>query len=420
MAEFAIDPTTGEVDDRVRLVLGGDNIRTFEDYEVRVSVLTQPAQFSTRLSAGGGTAELIAKYPPRTPFVLQVGGLPQFTGETDGFVTAGTGAGTTVTFRGRDLLARLHDNDVAAERSFTSYTLEQVVIEALKANGLDDRIVQVSNAAHREVKSGIRVPALGEPVTPAHVRRSVRDGGVRHVMTCRLGESWLNFVERQLMKEGLKIWTDFEGNFVVAQPNGNQRPTFHFVRQRGQLRNVCNVREATFTNDTTRRFSEVVIFARNLGRKFGRNHTHGSFVDEEMVALGYDRKRVYRDASVVTEGQAEFYARQKIAEVNRAAWKLEYTFSGHTGPSVVGGRAVLTPDLVAKVDDDELGIHEDMYIESVVYRSPPRTTTVTLMRLRDLVFGEAPAQASAPQRRANARQMTSFTRNRNPTSFTRG
>jgi hypothetical protein len=28
-----------------------------------------------------------------------------------------------------------------------------------------------------------------------------------------------------------------------------------------------------------------------------------------------------------------------------------------------------------------------MYIETVEYKSPPQTTTVTLMRLKDLVFG---------------------------------
>src|SRR5205085_11168261 len=104
--------------------------------------------------------------------------------------------------------------------------------------------------------------------------------------------------------------------------------------------------------------------------------------------LGIQRLHVFRDANVTTQDQARFYSRRKIAEARRAGWSLQYTFAGHTSAARGGGRAVITPDLVATVTDEDFGIDEDLYIESVEYSSPPQRTTVTMMRLEDLVFGE--------------------------------
>jgi prophage tail gpP-like protein len=96
---------------------------------------------------------------------------------------------------------------------------------------------------------------------------------------------------------------------------------------------------------------------------------------------------------VRTPKQAAFVARRKIAEFNRESWQLNYTVSGHTTPSIIGGaggRAVWTPDTTVEIDDDELGIKGLYYVEGVTFsRSSKDTTTVHVMRIDDLVFGEA-------------------------------
>ncbi len=83
--------------------------------------------------------------------------------------------------------------------------------------------------------------------------------------------------------------------------------------------------------------------------------------------------------------------------MNRASVKLVYVISGHTAPTMADTtkRAVIVPDTVARIDDEELGIHENWYVEAVEYRSPPRTTVVTMMRIQDLLFGEEQADANA-------------------------
>lgn len=380
-------------DERVRLRFPGSKNKLlqepkfFEDYAVRLSVLQQPAAFAVRLSARDGSAQLLRDLPNNSKFELYVGTHPQFTGFTDAQMANGSAGSTSVTLKGRDVLAKLFDNDVDAELSMTNVTYADVVKKAMLKVGLDPNKLVFNNAKNKQIRTGFRVREVKVPVVSSDVIRT--DGGavVKHVVRAKLGESWLDFIRRHIAKAGLFVWTDTDGNVILSAPNPNQTPFFHWVRERGTLNGRVNVFDAQFVNDTTHRFSEVVIYARGGGRHSGRGKLHGGHVDQEMVDLGIDRLKVYRDTNVTSPKEAEFYARRKIAEINRASFHLSYTFAGHIAPTKNGGRAVITPDCVAQIKDDEFGIDEPMYIETVEYKSPPQTTTVTLMRIKDLIFG---------------------------------
>jgi prophage tail gpP-like protein len=391
MASFG-GASQGGVDDGVRVQFFSKDAqfqkpRFFEDYSVRVSVLQQPAAFAVRLSARDGSAALLKAIPNNTKFQLYVGLLPQFTGYTDGQAANGSNQSTSVTLKGRDTLAKLFGNGVSAEQSFTNVTYADLVRKAMDNGGLEDRELIFDNATNKKIRTGMPVREVKVTEVSNDIIRT--DGGtiVKHVVRAKLSESWLDFVRRHIAKAGLFVWCDFEGNIVLSSPNPHQSPLFRWERQRGTLNGRVNVFDAQFTNDTTNRVSEVVIYARGGGRHSGRGKLHGGFVDQEMVDLGIDRLQVYRDVNVTSTKEAEFYARRKIAELNRASYHLAYTFSGHTAPALYGGRAVITADTIAHIKDDEFGLDEPMYIESVEYKSPPQTTTVTLMRIKDLIFG---------------------------------
>lgn len=376
------------VDDRVRVLFEGKElVRQFETYDVHCSVLQQPAAFTVTLSARDGAAAILKKYPPGVQFKLSVGLFPQFTGIVDAVNADGPDGSTSVTFTGRDDVASLFDNDVDAEQSFTNVTHAELVKKALKAVLLEGRTLRIDNAANREIKSGVKVIATSEPRVSSEVIVSGAGPIVKHTVRAKVGESWLDFVRRHIAKQGLFLWADADGNFILSAPNPNQKPIFHWFRERGALINRVNITGGKFRNDTTRRFSEVVIYARSGGKKNCRGKIHGGYEDEEMQALGIERVKVYRDVNVATVADAEAYARRKIAEANRAGWFLEYTFAGHSAPGAYGGRSVITNDLMAHVKDDEFGIDEDLYIESVRYTNPPQRTVVTLMRPKDLIFG---------------------------------
>ena len=308
-------------------------------------------------------------------------------GLVDGVDANGASGSTSVSFRGRDTIAELFDNDVDAERSFTNITYKRLIEVAMEEVGLVGRKLHLDNGKNREITSGAKVKVTSEPRVTTEVIQSGTGPLVKHVVHAQLGESWFDFIQRHIAKAGLFLWADSNGDLILGTPNPNQSATFHWTRERDRFPIQVNVTDAALRNDTTRRFSEVVLYARSGGRKSGRRHMHAGFIDEEMYSLGIVRQRVYRDANVFTLAQAEAYARRKIAEVNRASWNLTYTFEGHTAPTKNGGRAIIRPDLIAHVKDEEFGIDENLYIESVEYKSPPRQTIVTMMRIKDLVFG---------------------------------
>jgi prophage tail gpP-like protein len=81
-----------------------------------------------------------------------------------------------------------------------------------------------------------------------------------------------------------------------------------------------------------------------------------------------------------------------MAESRRQGWRLSYTVAGHTAGCPLGGRVNWAPDTLIEVNDERLGIREEVFwVESVTFNgSPQSTTTIELMRPRDLIFGDAP------------------------------
>ena len=423
------EPETDENDDGVKIRLGKDADVRVERYTFHSSILQQPQAFSLTLSGNAGIAEIVKRYPPgpKGRCALYIGKYRQFTGELDAIDAHGDSHTTSLELRGRDLMARLHDQDIVGERSFNNATYEELFKAALADCGQEDKILEISNTANRKVRSGANVKTFKEPVKVSDIQNAVGNTApakFTSVVTAKMGESWLQFLTRHFGKLGLFAWCDANGNFVLSRPNGDQEPAYHFFRKRGQESSVSNVLSFEFTNDTTHRFSHLVIFARNYGRKHGHNHTNGRHDDVEMMALGINRRRVYRDHDITCAEEAAYYARKKIAEINRASWKLKYTISGHSAPLMkeIDKRGIVVPDMIARVDDDDLGIHENLYIESVEYRSPPRTSIVTMMRPQDLIFGENEAieAKKKAQARAKKEEEEREKASRKPILFVRG
>lgn len=397
MAKFALD-SVGNIDDRVRLELGNDEVMIAESYDVKVSVFSQPATFSLRLGNASVAAKIIHRYPPRTPFKLYIGGVLQQTGETDGPASKGTG-GTNVTIKGRDLLQRLHDDHVDADFTFKDGTYLSLAKRQLEIVGLGKSTLFSTNRANRQIRSGVHLAELAPPRTvdqivtgaaapPGSTGESTL---VHQQIQAKLNETRYDFLLRYLQLAGLFFWAAADGSFVISEPNANQKPMAAIIRRVGQTRLETNVVDHDFTNDTTHRFAEYSIAARGTGGKNGHPKALGSFVDDEMFNWGFSKKKIWRSQNARTKAQAEFLARRMAAEDRRNGWRLSYTLSGHTTPFATSGeRAVWTPDSVVRVEDEILGISGLFYVGECSYKRSPHTTTeISLLRPQDLVFGPA-------------------------------
>lgn len=207
----------------------------------------------------------------------------------------------------------------------------------------------------------------------------------------QLGTRWYDAFERESKLVGLFLWTDAFGNFILARPNANQSPSFRLFRQRNAPRSLSNIIECQFQNDTTNRHTRAIVYGRVGKGKAGRNKLRGEFEDPELKDSNFDAPIVVHDNDIATKEQADYLARKTIAEERRSGWKLVYTVSGHTTKlisSADGASTNWAEDTVVEVDDQELGIRGNFYLESVRFRRAPTTTELTLMRPEDLVFAE--------------------------------
>ncbi|HWA29108.1 MAG TPA: hypothetical protein VG734_25890 [Lacunisphaera sp.] len=215
---------------------------------------------------------------------------------------------------------------------------------------------------------------------------------VVQTLKVKLGTRWIDALERELKLVGLFLWCDAEGNFILARPNADQTPSFRLFRQRGGERYINNIIDCEFDDDTTSRHTSAVCYGRVGKGKAGRNKLHGDFADDELSDSDFDSPLTIHDDDVATNAQAAYIARKAIAEERRSGHKLEYTVRGHTADLITsadGASSNWTVDVVVSVDDREIGIQDDFYLEALVFaRSPHVTTELVLMRPKDLVFAE--------------------------------
>lgn len=392
----------GDIDDRVRLRLAEDDeFLLSKSYTVEVGVFEQPAAFSLTVALPDvletTPGKFRKKYPPRTPFELRIGDRPLQSGLSDGFPKLATsGGGTSITVKGRDAMAPLHDACVRSDSSFADHTYRELVEAALKASGVAAPKVVVDGFADRKLRTGINLTEIAPPATSVLVQEleKGKNGKARIVASSfqsKIGETWFEFIRRHIDRAGLFLWSGADGTYILSRPAREQAPIYQitrsldpdFARQRGSI--VSD----SWDDDTTQRYSEVVIYGRYGGKKFGRGKAKGAYEDPEMLGWGYDRPLTLRDVYVQSPATAAYLAKRKLAESRRQGFRLSYTVAGHTVPSVNGNTfGVWSPDTIVHVTDELYDIDANFYIENVTFsRNPQTETTLRLMRPEDLVFG---------------------------------
>lgn len=389
---------------RVELYLDGSEVLLAERYQIKLGILTQPAAFSLTLGAGSNLAqqqglahenlpELIAKLQPNTRFELFLDDTLMMTGRLDG--QASSGPTGTLTVQGRDRLAPLHDACLLQEQSYKDDTYLHLVRKVLDSVHLQGAKLLTSNDANRRALTGKPTRSTGSlrDVENLRISDSTAGGGAikKHIQS-QLGEKAYEFLRRHLDRAGLFLWCTANGDFVLSEPNPHQAPLYRIHRSQGAFREFSTIVDHHFQNDTTQRFSEIHVYTRGETKKAGRSTTVATVHDTEMEGWGFQRPVVLRDTNADTAKKAEYMGRRKMAESRRQGWKLSYTMAGHTAGSLLGGRVAWAPDTLVEVNDERLGIREETFwIESVTFNgSPQATTTLELMRPRDLIFGDAP------------------------------
>lgn len=399
----------GSTDDSISLTLGGKEINITESYEVKVSVIQQPSAFSLRLGSNVIASELLSMSKPNTEFALHItpkDGLKRTiqSGKIDARSVPSANF-TQVEIRGRDWLAALFDTYVEEEQTFPEKTFLNLTRTVMNICGLTPdkgHFLQFINDFNRQRMTGVKAPTIDQGELVSEINTGSMSGTgelVYKTMKVKLGTRYYEFLLQQYKLAGLFLWACPDKTFVLARPHANQPASYNIFRDR--LTGKSNVLDCSFKDDTTMRHSEAIVYGRSGGGKKGVETCRGSYVDDEMLNYGFDKKIIIHDTDVKTKADCEYVARRMLADERRAGWQLEYTLAGHVTPSPLpgSGSAVWAPDTVVHVEDSEIHVgddpalqtRKDFYVEAVTYsRGPSGTITkLHLMRPGDLIFASS-------------------------------
>jgi prophage tail gpP-like protein len=376
--------TIGGTTDVVKLVLGtSQEVHIAERYQVTSGIFTQPSAFTIELGSSDVVGDLLDAYPPNTPFKLYVNDALQFEGRTDKPGAKGNDKRSTFTLSGRDNLKDVHDSCIETEQDLQDKTPIEIVKLALDATGTPYTTIDQDNAASRKTRAGVPIITLSQKAISPPVRR-------RRARHLKAGETWFQAIRKDLKHSGLFLWSAPGQRFVLSAPDPNQKTlgTLYRKRQRdGTYAGNCETYD--FENDTTHRYARYRVFGSIHFN--GPGFAEGSFTDPEMVKWGFKKVRTLHDVDVTSPEEAQFFARRILAESRRAGFRLVYEVTGHTFTTNDGrSRAVWTPDTMIDVDDDELHIHQPMWVEEVLFEQNGQSGTRTFVRLLwpdALVFG---------------------------------
>jgi prophage tail gpP-like protein len=258
------------------------------------------------------------------------------------------------------------------------------------------------NLANRKMWTGVQGVRKGQSRNRTAVLVVEEGGGsgkskkVYASVKAQVGESWYDFLRRQYKRVGLYLWCAGDGSFVLAAPDVGQPAVAAILRPEDSnavgmfLPSKTQIVQHDYQLDLSRRHARARVWGR-AGDADGRTKVKGQHDDAEAKELGLDPEIDsvdVHDSDVKTAKEAEFAAIRWIAEERRESFRLGYTVSGHTTPSLLGGRAVWAPDTVVDVQDDLLELSNTFYVGSVTFSGPPRTTRLQLHRLQDVWFGD--------------------------------
>lgn len=423
------------IEDRVYLVLNGQEIEKADGYDIEIGMLTQPSRFSFRIGHAGLVRDFLQKFPPRSPFELQIRSvsnaqqITQFTGFIDG--RRADGPNSQVAFRGRDTLAPLHDSFAIADKNYgKGVTYLQLVEQVLREAGVDDPKISDATNADISKKTGSSVVPDSTKVRSAGVKKKTTKV-THHPPTIKAGEGHYPFLKRILDRAGLILLSASDGSFILTAPDPNKAPMYRLVNRRDRPRgggatdgsitsspfsrggpsDLANKDRAfapgtvityDYDDDTIDRYTGIVVYGRSVGPNYDISKSRARAFDYDMLNLGFTKLRAYIDSNVSSPEEAEFYARRILSEKLRNGHFLSYTVAGHTTKQMgQNSRIVWSRDTTVLVEDHELGFGVDNvgsqsngnggaphYIEHVSFWGDVNEshTVLRLMRPEDCLF----------------------------------
>lgn len=404
-SDFVGDYTKDSIQLQVTGQDGSKDVRIYSGYEVKCSILQQPSAFSFRIGNGDNARELRRMLYKGDEFKLLIDGTPIMAGQIEA-ATIPEGEFVQLDIKGRDWMAPFAMSNILDEISFNEPTYFELVKRVMDIVGVGSRqlissndanrwhIARVDKARKRRTRKGTTAsPKAANLIVEQLETGMIAPGGAKVVLQsirAKVGESWHQWLDKQLKLAGLLLWASWDGTYILSAPNITTEPWYKITCKRGQTREQTNIITGGLKDDSTNEHTSVIINAHHGAGAGGRQKASAAFVNFECAQTfkGF-RPLSIEDDDVKTPEQAMYRAKRAVSEERRAAFQPVYTMSGHRLPSTWASdyMAFVVPDSIIDVDDDERDIHGKLWIESVTYSRKPQTEMrIELMSPLDLNY----------------------------------
>lgn len=342
----------------------GRALRYWSDFSLDSDFLTPADAWSFSFGSDAEWDRVKDVVLPDARVTVTLDGATQCTGWIDS-VTASGESSTQITVNGRDILKPLVDSNVHPDTAIKSVTVTQLV-EAVVDQIYNDNtpVIFSDNEANRKLLTGKSVS--GKSKNASHQKL---------VEYCRpqANEGAFDFLSRNLRRFGLWLWGTADGNIVVSSPCYSQPASYVISRLRGDK--TVQVKSASYTRDKTSVPSRVFVRGKAGGKEFAKGQCKGAYVETGL--------RLYKPMYVVhdnaqSDAECEAFARQEMSEKLRNSEVYECTLAGVSDP-ITG--AVYAVDTIAKVQDEVLGVFQDMWVASRTFKRSSAGATTTTLKL---------------------------------------
>jgi prophage tail gpP-like protein len=343
----------------------GSILSKWGEYSINSEFLTPTDgwSFSTTTLANWRALRDVLKKDKRIE--VRVDGNLQLTGWIDEVkVSCGGTSGLTVNVQGRDVLKVLCDANVHPSMPIKGKKIYEVVeatIFSLYPNM--GRKIITDNDSNRDILTGVKGFKTGKKARKTQTELDY--------CKAKHNEGAFEFLARNLRRFGLWIWSDAAGNIVVSGPDYDQAPSYSLIHRDGE-RSV-KILNASYTEKATQAPSHILVHGKGAQLEWEKSTAEG-FIQDDSRSL-YVPRYVFHE-QCTTNDEAQALAEQEMSEARKDARVYECTLIGHTDRDTGRTYAI---DTVAHIEDDYLGVHEDMYVrERTFSKSATGGTTTTL------------------------------------------
>lgn len=297
---------------------------------------------------------------------IRVDGNLQLTGWIDEVrVSCGGTEGLTVNVQGRDALKVLCDANVHPSMRLKGKKIYEVVESTIFSlyPSMGRKII-TDNDSNRDILTGVKGFKTGKKARKTQTELDY--------CKAKAGESAFEFLARNLRRFGLWMWSDAEGNIIVSSPDYKQGPSYSIIH--GFKQTEIKVLRASYTEKATQAPSHFLVHGKGSQKEWEKTDAEG-FVQDDTRKLYVPRYVQHEQCTTAEEAQA--LAEQEMSEARKDARVYECTLIGHTDRDTGKTYAI---DTVVHIEDELLGVFEDMYVRERTFKRSATGGTTTDLR----------------------------------------